>query len=157
MKTTITHALAWAVTAFLAGAALVISFFIFGDQLEAELKPLFKDVKGVFVLSDSAHIELLVTGVKARNCQLTAVNATVLTNHGWVPAVVTLMKQDGSKLTLEEQRIATGTPFVRLANIVPGGTAVRLVVEGRCHSLWLSHQHLPTFSISPNNSPVAQR
>jgi hypothetical protein len=146
MKQIVKHAVAWSVTAFITLLVLVLTIYRFGPELEAMVFPLFKDVKGSYVDSNREHTDLIVTGIKARNCLLVATYATVRVDGNWLPGQAKMMNQDGSELTVENQRIATGAPFVRLVGVKPGGTAVRLVLESYCHPLWLSRQQLPEFT-----------
>jgi hypothetical protein len=146
MKHVTKHAALWSFTAVFAVFVLLMALFKIGPQVEAEILPLFVEVKGAYIESDKAHVDLIVTGIKNRNCLLTAVYATVLVDGNWVTGQAILLNRDGSRLSVENQRIATGSPFVRLVNVQPGGTAVRLVAESKCHPLWMSHQHFPEFT-----------
>jgi hypothetical protein len=149
MKQAVAHALAWTFTTFFALIALTLVGFTFGPQLESQLFPLFTGIKGAYVSSDGSHVDLLVTGVKSRNCILVAVSAKVLVDGHWVSGHASMKNQDGTPLTIQNQRIATGSPFVRLMHIEPGGPSVRLVADSRCHIMWMSQQHFQEFSIVP--------
>lgn len=146
MKYVAKHALIWSITAFFALVAMILTTYQVGPTVEAKLFPLFTDVKGSYLESDVEHTDLIITGIKSRNCLLVATHVTVRIDGHWLPGKAKMMNQDGSLLTPENQRIATGAPFVRLVGVKPGGTAVRLVLESYCHPLWLSQQQLPEFT-----------
>jgi len=141
MKNTAKHASLWALTATIIVAVLVTAFFKFGPVLEDMVQPpLFSAISVTEVSSNAAYTEVMVTGTKSRDCYIQAARAEVFRDGQWVNGEVKMMKQDGSILTPQEQRITVGSQFFRLAHIQPAGQKIRLSVESLCHPFWTTKQ-----------------
>lgn len=142
-----------AITALLVAAFVV--FFSFGPQIEQALLPrVYTQVNVNFIEVDAQRTKLLVSGVKQRNCALVSSRVEVETDAGWVPGESRMLNVDGSTLTPENSRIGVGQHFVRQVEITPGGKAINMDVEVRCHPLWMSITRL--FKIS-NPDPALVR
>lgn len=129
------------VTALLVAAFVV--FFSFGPQIEQFLLPkVYTQVNVNFVEVDAQRTKLLVSGVKQRNCILVSSRVQVQTEAGWVPGESRMLNVDGSTLTPENSRIGLGQHFVRQVEVTPGGKAIRMGLEVRCHPLWMSTTNL---------------
>lgn len=132
--------------------------FTFGPVSEA-IFPLFTGVKAAIVKVGVDHTDIIVTGTKARSCFLVAVSSEVLIDGHWVVGSATFENQDGTPLKIEQQRIATGAPFVRQVRVMPSGSQIKIKVESRCHPLWVTTQDLIEvdvqylYQVSPHAKP----
>ncbi len=142
MRDRITSLVKWA-------SALTItlmSVYAVGPAVEAKLFPPFSHVSATMVGVGPDFVDVIVTGVKRRDCLLrSAVGYSQINGHT-VLSQVTMLKQDGTVLRYDEQRINAGAPFVRLARIKPGGDNVKVVVETNCHPFWSTTQTMVDIS-----------
>lgn len=142
------HATLWALTAV---GVVLVSFILLlkiGPHVEARAYPLFADVVATFVTVKEDHGDILVTGVKARNCLLVAGKVDVLVDGNHVDGKIIMLNEAGENLSVEEQRSGVGDKFVRLARFTPAGSVVKVTVYSQCHPLWLSQQELFELDIS---------
>jgi ribosomal protein L31 len=84
-------------------------------------------------------MDLIIQGVKARDCEIKSVlGETQLQGH-WVKALALLLKTDGS---VHEEHIPVNAPFVRLVHLMPGGNAAIVDITSTCHPFWPTHQYI---------------
>ena len=120
--------------------AVVTTVFAVGPKVETSILPPFQRVNSALVAAGNGHIDVIVTGVKARRCVLVSATGISTIEGKDIQSRVIMLKDDGSQLSIEEQRIGVGAPFVRLARVVPGGDNVKIVVESQCHPFWTVSQ-----------------
>jgi ribosomal protein L31 len=143
MKHTTQHATVWAVTAMMVIAVLAVAFFKIGPSIEATIKPpLFSSISATVVSLNAGSTDVMITGTKTRDCYIQAASAEVFRDGQWVNGEVKMLKQDGSILTPQEQRIPVGSQFFRLGRVQPSGQKIRLAVESLCHPFWTTKQVL---------------
>jgi hypothetical protein len=143
MTRTVKNAFTAAVVFVLMLIALLVLVFRFGPRVELLVKPpLFADIAAVKITANDVATDLIVSGVKTRDCFLQSANAEVLRDGEWIRADVKMLKIDGSILSPQEQRIPVGSRFMRHAHIEPSGDKIRLSVDSTCHPFWVTHEEL---------------
>lgn len=117
---------------------VICAAFLFGPRLETAYAPVVKEINVALMSNDGQMLELLMTGIKTRQCKLLELAATVETKSGiWETATVYLKDPRQHPNTADDlvSRPSGGMSVQRLY-IFPAMPKVRLVAYHKCHALW---------------------
>ncbi len=142
LRAQLNRTMKWAV----ATIAVITLVFTIGPRIEAQLLPPFARVSAALVGVGTDHVDVIVTGVKARRCVLTSALGESDIQGQHIKSQVIMLKEDGTQLLADEQRINLGSPFVRRVRVSPGGEHVRIIVESQCHPFWTVSQVIAEIS-----------
>lgn len=162
-KTTISHATLWATTASLVGGLLIFWVLRYGSDIEAVAAPIYTEVTLNYIIRNEESADILFTGNKNRSCLYHGADVKILKGGRWVKGHSTVLNAEDGEISIDEQRVNKGSPFVRRLRVEPSGSAIKLTLEATCHPLWTSYQELPAITAqvqqdnSKPNSGVAQR
>lgn len=159
MTKTIRNASLWVTTFILVGSLIAFGVFSQGSRIESKAFPMFKDVTLTYIVKQQDSADVLLTGIKARDCLLHAANIQVYKDGVWRNASGTILDEANKPITYENQRVAVNSPFVRRVRVEPSGSVIKIKLESKCHPFWTSYQELPEVTVQPgqDNSGVAQR
>ena len=125
-------------------SVFTLLLFKLGPQVEKATSPVFTNIKTTFIGFDSHSnsMDFIIMGIKDRSCLLVTPKVEVRVNNRWIHANAIMLRKDGSRLPIEEQRIPTGSPFIRRFRVDAIDEAIRVGTESKCHPFWLTETHL---------------
>lgn len=142
------RAVAFSVTLVALVTAVIMTTLKFGPSIEGSVYPVYVDLKYSFVKIEGNHMDIIVTGVKNRECLLNSYSAMVARNDTVMSAQAQFLKQDGTPLSKEEQRIGKGDKFVRIVRVTPISTHVDIDITAQCHPFWQTPQRMLSLDIN---------
>lgn len=121
-------------------AAMLTVLAATSKLIERHLFPVFTEIEFVLVKSTETKSDLLFRGVKSRACLLMSATAVVDISGRKIQVTPIMLKEDGSRLEFDEQRISVDSRFVRVVRVPVAGTVESFSLTSQCHPFWLTEQ-----------------
>lgn len=128
-------------------AIIVVSttVLLLGPKFESYLLPPFSQVTYSIVDVTDSHVDILVTGIKVRDCSIKSAVGLSKISGEIIQSQVMMLNLDGTRLDKEQQRISVGAPFVRIVRVTPGSPGVEILIETTCHPFWSVKQAISKY------------